>query len=173
MEHGNGTPGWLKAARRLLAGLGKYKYALAVLLAGACLMLLPVKGTEQSTAPAQTAEQPDPEAFRQALASLLSGMEGAGRVEVLLSIDYGAEQIYQTDERSTGGGAGSVERETVLDGASRQPVVAKTRYPVYRGAVVVCEGAEKPSVKLAIVQAVSRLTGLGSDKISVIKMKGQ
>ena len=66
------------------------------------------------------------------------------------------------------------EQTTVLyqpDSAQRLPAVRKTRYPVYRGAVVVCEGAGSPSVELAIVQAVSRLTGLGSDKISVIKMK--
>ena len=47
----------------------------------------------------------------------------------------------------------------------------KTKYPVYKGAVVVCEGADHASVKLNIVQAVSSLTGLGSDKITVLKMK--
>ena len=49
----------------------------------------------------------------------------------------------------------------------------KTLYPVYQGAVVVCEGAERAAVRLAIVEAVSSLTGLGSDKISVIKMKSK
>jgi len=39
------------------------------------------------------------------------------------------------------------------------------------GAVVVCEGAENPTVQWNVTNAVSAYTGLGSDKISVIKMK--
>ena len=41
------------------------------------------------------------------------------------------------------------------------------------GALVVCDGADSASVRLAIIQAVSSLTGLGSNKIAVVKMKGQ
>jgi stage III sporulation protein AG len=36
---------------------------------------------------------------------------------------------------------------------------------------VVCQGADDPVVKLLIVDAVSKVTGLGADKISVMKMK--
>lgn len=39
------------------------------------------------------------------------------------------------------------------------------------GAVVVCEGAEEARVKLCVTNAVSAYTGLGSDKIRVVKMK--
>ena len=39
------------------------------------------------------------------------------------------------------------------------------------GAVVVCEGAENPHVQWDVTNAVSAYTGLGSDKISVMKMK--
>ena len=39
--------------------------------------------------------------------------------------------------------------------------------------IVICDGAERASVRLAITQAVSSLTGLGSNKIAVVKMKGQ
>lgn len=40
-----------------------------------------------------------------------------------------------------------------------------------RGAVVVCAGAESARVRLAVINAVSAYTGLGSDKITVMKMK--
>ena len=53
----------------------------------------------------------------------------------------------------------------------KTPVVTKTKKASYAGAVVVCDGADSAVVRLRIVQAVSALTGLGSDKISVIKMK--
>lgn len=39
------------------------------------------------------------------------------------------------------------------------------------GAVVVCQGADQPGVRLDVTNAVTAYTGLGSDKISVIKMK--
>lgn len=39
------------------------------------------------------------------------------------------------------------------------------------GAVVACDGAETAKVKLCVINAVSAYTGLGSDKISVIKLK--
>lgn len=39
------------------------------------------------------------------------------------------------------------------------------------GAVIACEGAENAQVRLCVINAVSAYTGLGSDKISVIKLK--
>ena len=55
----------------------------------------------------------------------------------------------------------------------KTPVVTKTKSAPYLGAVVVCDGADSAAVQLRVMQAVSALTGLGSDKISVIKMKRQ
>jgi len=39
------------------------------------------------------------------------------------------------------------------------------------GAVVVCQGADLAQVRLAVTNAVSSYTGLGCDKITVLKMK--
>lgn len=39
------------------------------------------------------------------------------------------------------------------------------------GAVVVCDGADLATVRLDVTDAVMSYTGLGSDKISVMKMK--
>ena len=43
--------------------------------------------------------------------------------------------------------------------------------PVYQGAIILCQGADSPSVRLAITQAVSKVTGLPTDRIAVLKMK--
>lgn len=40
-----------------------------------------------------------------------------------------------------------------------------------QGCVVVCEGADSPAVRLDVTSAVTAYTGLGSDRISVMKMK--
>jgi len=39
------------------------------------------------------------------------------------------------------------------------------------GAVIVCQGAADPGVRLNVTNAVAAYTGLGSDKITVMKMK--
>ena len=44
-------------------------------------------------------------------------------------------------------------------------------YPQFQGALIVSEGADNAQVRWSIVCAVSALTGLGSDKITVVKMK--
>ena len=39
------------------------------------------------------------------------------------------------------------------------------------GAIIVCQGGDSPTVRLNIVEAVSNVTGIGSDRITVLKMK--
>ena len=65
----------------------------------------------------------------------------------------------------------SRQTETVIvsEGQNDVPVVVYKVSPVYRGAVVVCQGAENAGVRLAVTQAVAALTGLRSDRIMVIK----
>lgn len=41
----------------------------------------------------------------------------------------------------------------------------------HSGAVILCDGANSAGVRLAVTNAVSSYTGLGCDKIQVIKMK--
>jgi stage III sporulation protein AG len=48
-------------------------------------------------------------------------------------------------------------------------VITGQTYPAYQGAVIVCQGADNSAVRLAVSEAVSALTGLSSDKISILK----
>jgi hypothetical protein len=41
------------------------------------------------------------------------------------------------------------------------------------GAVIICEGAEDPQVRLSLLQAVRSYTGLTSDRITILKMAGK
>ena len=105
------------------------------------------------------------------LEQLLGQIDGAGEVRVLLTEQAGRETLYQTDSQASGD---SRSDDTVLvESADRQEtgLVRQTVEPVYRGAVVLCQGADRPSVKLAVVEAVRCVTGLGADAISVLKMK--
>lgn len=52
-----------------------------------------------------------------------------------------------------------------ISGAGRVSVLCSEQ-----GAAVVCDGADDARVRLAIVEAVSAYTGLGSDRIKVLEM---
>ena len=53
-----------------------------------------------------------------------------------------------------------------MEGVGRAEVLLSSE-----GAVVLCEGADNSSVRLYVTNAVSVYTGLGSDKIRIIKLK--
>lgn len=54
-------------------------------------------------------------------------------------------------------------------GTSAEVVVTHSRYPRFVGALIVCEGGDRADVQLKVTQAVSALTGLSSERISVVK----
>ena len=59
------------------------------------------------------------------------------------------------------------------NGSGQEAVVRLERYPVFQGALVVSQGADRAEVRLVLTQAVSALTGLGADRITVCKGSGE
>ncbi len=155
--------------KKILAFLGKYKFAILILALGLLLMAIP--GRTESAATVQET-QPEPEwDVAQELSRILSQIQGAGKVEVLLTLEAGEETLYQYDENLSDS-AQNRDTVTVTDGQRGQTGLVRQVLPAtYRGAVVVCQGADDPRIRLAIVEAVSMATGLGTDRISVLKMK--
>lgn len=153
----------------------KYKYVVLILLIGAVLMLIPsvtAGSKNQSTAPAaETAKY----SVQEELAEILSGVKGVGKVKVMLKEASGAETIYQTNQDisvSENGSDSRIEVITVTDSQrEEQGLIKQVNPPQYMGAIILCEGADDPKVKLFITEAVSKITGLGADKIAVLKMK--
>ena len=157
--------------------LRQYRIPILLVLAGLLLVLWPQRSSARVESAGRGDAQYDLDEIQTRLAEVLRKIDGAGRVELMLTLASGQETVYQTNERRVTSESGATtERDTVLlsqSGAEKEPVVVLTRFPQYQGALVVCDGADRASVRLAIVEAVSSLTGLGSDHISVIKMKGQ
>ena len=153
---------------------GKYKYVLLVLVLGILLMTLP-EGDSQTQQPVAPDEQPSSISGEEKLEAILSQISGVGKVQVLLTEASGAETIYQTDEdRSTTTDSTNLKIKTVtVTDSSReeQGLVRTVTPPVYLGAIIVCQGGDSPSVRLSIVEAVSNVTGISSDRITVLKMK--
>lgn len=163
------------ALKKFGAQLKKYKYPLIVLAAGILLMAMP-------TANKKTAinKEPEPTAVseittEEKLAQILSNIKGAGNVKVMLTVKEGEEYFYQADTNAAQSEAtSSTASDTVIltDGNRAQTaLIRQILGPKYQGAIILCAGANDPSVKLSIIDAVSKITGLGSDKISVLELK--
>lgn len=152
--------------------LKKYRFVILVILAGLLLMAIPEKKKNEDI-PAETITPVL--STEEELEEILSHIYGAGEVKVLLTVAAGEETLYQSDEENNINGQSQTIRKNtvVITGADRaqQGLVRQVNPAEYLGAVIVCDGADRAEVRLAIVDAVSKATGLGADKISVLKMK--
>ena len=154
--------------------LDKYKYVLLVLVAGLALLLWPAGEQKEpaQSAPGGGVEDFDLAGLEEKLSRVLSQVEGAGEVTVALTVKNGTERVPFTD-RSTAAGEREdrVEEKAVVinTGSGQQTVVRLERAPVFQGAVVVSQGGDRAEVRLLLTQAVSSLTGLGADKITICK----
>lgn len=154
----------------------KYKYVCIVLVVGILLMLLPGP-SEKETKDQMQAEKNEQiqENIEHRLEDLLSEVSGAGQVRVLLSVSQGEQTIYQTDSSYSQGEKDADSRTQtiiIMDSQRNETgLIHQKNPPKYMGAIILSQGADDPVVKLAIVEAVGKITGLGADKISVLKMR--
>lgn len=154
---------------RIIQLLRQYRYGVLVLVIGIFLMLLPTGETD-------IAEQVHIDnsvsvSVQDSLEEILGQIEGAGKVRVMLTQSAGELTIYQ---QNTDISADTTREDTVvITDAEREErgLVQQVIPPVYLGAIIVCQGGDRAAVKLAIVEAVASVTGLTSDKITVLKMK--
>ena len=96
------------------------------------------------------------ETLEKRLESIISSVDGAGRVQVMVTLDTSEQTQYA--------------KEFVLtddDGG----VVLKTTEPEVRGVIVVCDGGDNAAVKNGITSAVRAALSVDSNKITVLKMK--
>ena len=154
--------------------LRQYKLVLILAVVGLVLVAWPTQRTATSDPDTrgQKAEEESVsvEGLEQRLAQAISRIQGAGDATVLLSLDQGVERVLAEDRVEEQGEKESSQEQTtvICDGEDGEEVVLLTQYyPSFRGALVVCPGGDDPQVQLAITQAVSALTGLGSDRITI------
>lgn len=167
----------LSMLQKLTISMKKYRHALLILLLGLMLMLLPTgRSSDHQSEPEPTITASDIQSgLEDRLEAILRQIQGAGEVQVLLTERTGSETRYQSDtESDDGDNTTSVREQTVIvedSSNAESALIRRIDPPEYLGAVVVCQGGDNPTVKLAIVEAVRCATGLGADQISVIKMK--
>lgn len=168
----NGREAVSRLQKALTGRLGRYKWVGLIFVAGLVLLAWP-GGTSAGDALPETAETFDLAATEARLAEALSQIKGAGEVTVVLTLAGGPRQVLAQDVDQTAE-RGQERRETVVvsRGSGGQEAVAVQEVsPEYQGALLVCAGGGDPTVRLQLTQAVSALTGLGADKISISEGK--
>lgn len=161
----------------------QYKYVLLVILVGAVLLLLPPLWEKDGAGEGETETQIRQEeggadsvdSLECRLEESLSQIQGVGEADVILTVKSGPQKILAQDSEtsvSERGTEASVSAVILSRGSGEEDtVVVQQLSPQYQGALVICSGGDDPEVRLQLVEAVSALTGLGADKISVCKGK--
>lgn len=151
--------------------LEEYKYVILVIGLGLFFLLLP---TSEKTEEVQ--QNPSDinvylKDFETHLAENLSLIQGAGETQVVLTLKNNGEKILAQDIQIDPQGKSTKETVTIGNGNSQQVIEIQQDSPEFQGALIICKGGDNPTVKLELIQAVSALTGLRSDNITVCKSK--
>lgn len=167
--------GTVSVMDKVINWIKKYKYALLVLIVGILLMNLPAHRDSKDLHPDKDfIPEPSEISFSEKLQDILGHIEGVGKVEVLLTIGRGPVTYYQEnrdESESENNSSFRTDTVTITDAERNEKGLIRQIDPeIYRGATVICQGADKPSVKLSVIEAVSKVTGLSSDRICVLKM---
>ena len=125
--------------------------------------------------------------LEQKLEAILSKIEGAGNVEVLITYSQSSElvpvynessTVSTTEESDQQGRTKKIEENTTQkeviyeeNSGQKELVTQKIINPKVEGAIILAEGAEDSTVKTNIVQAVEAVTGIATHKIQVFTSK--
>ena len=141
------------------------------------LLLSTITGSGNKTASRERSEVTEnaldiEQALERRLKTLLEKIDGAGSVNVMITLDRSSQQLYEKNEKSDlksadGSETFSRERETVLAGSSKEPLLTGTVQPKIRGAAVVCSGASDPVVREKVANAVAKALNIGISKVYV------
>ncbi len=113
------------------------------------------------------------------LKTLLEAIDGAGEVEVMLTLESCYENVYLKDSslktESYDKEFKEEQEESYImakTGSNTQEgVIIKVYEPVVKGVAVVATGGDSEKVKMAIIETVSAVFNINSVNISVEKMK--
>lgn len=113
------------------------------------------------------------------LSELLSKVEGAGQVSVMVYADTGSEQVpayndvqdTRNDERADGKSLEISETRQLALAGTDEPVILKVIIPQIKGVVVVAEGADDILIKAQLNNAVCTLLGIPEHRVQILKHK--
>ena len=123
---------------------------------------------EQPEAPLQT----DSAVIEARLEKILSGIKGAGNVEVMVVFkDDGKEDIAMNREYSKDGEGSVKSGETAVMTSGRNAVIVQKNLPQVQGVIVTAEGAADEKVRDSIKNAVAAALPVAYHRIEVLEQE--
>ena len=104
------------------------------------------------------------------LSNKLSEVNGAGRVEVLISVKNEGRTEIATEKKTTSDSSGIYYSESPIF-VSGKPVVLSEIYPEIVGVIIIAKGAEDVKVRIALISAAQTFLNITSDKIEILTMR--
>ena len=123
------------------------------------------------------------------LETLLSGIEGAGRVNVMVTLQNGVEYVYASADKTssntsqseaTSGGESRESRENtessyiiIKTEKGEEALVRTELMPSVKGVVIVCDGGNDPETSRRISQAAATALGISANKVCIVPMRNE
>ncbi|MDP4152915.1 MAG: hypothetical protein Q8865_05655 [Bacillota bacterium] len=139
-----------------------------------------------SSAPAahEDSENAYVDTLERRITKLLSGIDGVGKCDVMVTLDTGTQYVYATEEKSTVSTSADLSGSQRTDNqnnsednyiivrgsdGSEQPVLLNKILPKVKGVAVICEGGDKAYVQQQVTEMVSTVLDVSSNNVCVIK----
>lgn len=142
-----------------------------IFIIGVVLMIMSGGHKKSTIKPEESVRAAAPITSEEArLEAILSQIDGAGEVSVMITYYSGSEKnlAYETKSASRSEGSEtSEEKKAVTSGG--EPMVVKEVYPRVKGVIVAAEGADNPAVKAAIHEAAMASLDVSAHRICIFK----
>lgn len=173
----------LKKSLPRMFGANKLKTLVPILVLGICALLI-LKSLPTSTKVSSASSSEDGVSYTSSLEyiailedklnKVLSGINGAGKTQVMITIDSSSILTIAKNEEtktvsSSGGSTTTTTSEPIYvtaNGKSNPLIIGET-LPEIKGVIVVSSGASDVRVKMDIINAVRTALGISSDIIEV------
>lgn len=155
---------------------------LVVILIVGLILFMKIGGTKSSVKSSQSTELEYQttmsycEQLEKKLEKVLSQVKGAGQVKVMISLEGSPELVYAMDSdskvSSTNSGSTTTSSSTpiiIQRNGKSGPLILTEKLPNVKGVIIVSSGANDVSIKIDILNSVSTLLDISTDKINVLK----
>ncbi len=170
----------LKDKIKALSDNKKRVLLIAICIVSLLFLIISESAEEESvsTTSIKTHTAPDEyiKATEKQLENILSQVEGAGKVHVMITLESCYENVYANSYSSKSKNNGDESSDDVTEelvvvknSDGENGVVIKVYEPVIKGVAVVAQGADNIKVKSAITETVCALFDISSAKVSVTK----
>lgn len=145
-------------------------FIFAAIMSALVLTVSPQQAEEKSTA--EVTAKADSSDIEKRLEKILSGIKGAGNVEVMVVFkDDGREDIAMNREYSKDGEGSVKSGETAVMTSGRNAVIVQKNLPQVQGVIVTAEGAADEKVRENLKNAVAAALPVAYHRIEVLEME--